>query len=124
MNKIKIRIGLIEATAELNRSSTAEALFNALPMRGHANIWGSEIYFGIPINKDLEEDYAKNIVNFGDIAYWPSGNSFCIFFGPTPASKGKEIRPASAVTVIGRITNNPKVFDVVREREIAVIERV
>jgi len=42
----------------------------------------------------------------GELAYWPPGQAFCIFFGPTPASKGNEIRAASAVNIVGRITGD------------------
>jgi hypothetical protein len=46
----------------------------------------------------------------GDLGYWPSGSAFCIFFGPTPASRGNEVRPASAVNVIGRVSGDARVF--------------
>jgi len=94
----------VEVSAELNDTDTAEAVWNALPFSASGNTWGDEIYFRIPVAaepKDLQE-----VVDFGDLAYWPPGNAFCIFFGPTPASRGDEIRPASAVAVIGRITGD------------------
>ena len=37
------------------------------------------------------------------LATGPPGRALFIFFGPTPASHGDEIRPASAVTVLGRV---------------------
>ena len=46
----------------------------------------------------------------GISADWPPGSAFCIFYGPTPASRGKEIRPASPVNVFGRVLGDPKVF--------------
>jgi len=60
----------------------------------------------------------------GDIAYWPPGNAFCIFFGPTPASTGSEIRPASAVNVVGKVKGDTKVFKAVGSGEQVVLERV
>ena len=42
----------------------------------------------------------------GDLAFWPPGNALCIFYGPTPASRGDEIRAASGVEVVGRITGD------------------
>lgn len=101
---ITIVAGTVEVSAELNDTDTAEAVWNALPFSASGNTWGDEIYFRIPVAaepKDLQE-----VVDFGDLAYWPPGNAFCIFFGPTPASRGDEIRPASAVAVIGRITGD------------------
>ncbi len=49
------------------------------------------------------EENQKELVEIGDLGYWLPQNMFCIFFGPTLASKGDEIRPASAVNVFGRI---------------------
>ena len=49
-------------------------------------------------------------MDLGDLGYWPPGKAFCIFFGPTPASKGDEIRPASAVTVVGKLLGDPNLF--------------
>ncbi len=103
-HSITITAGAVEVSAELNDTDTAEAVWNALPFSASGNTWGDEIYFRIPVAaepKDLQE-----VVDFGDLAYWPPGNAFCIFFGPTPASRGDEIRPASAVAVIGRITGD------------------
>jgi hypothetical protein len=54
---------------------------------------------------DLESD-AQEVVQSGDLGYWPSGNAFCIFFGPTPMSDEGEIRPASAVNVIGKVISD------------------
>ena len=103
-HSITITAGAVEVNAELNDTDTAEAVWNALPFSASGNTWGDEIYFRIPVAaepKDFQE-----VVDFGDLAYWPPGNAFCIFFGPTPASRGDEIRPASAVAVIGRITGD------------------
>jgi hypothetical protein len=46
----------------------------------------------------------------GDLGYWPTGKALCIFFGPTPISKRDEIRPASAVNIVGKIVGDPKIF--------------
>ncbi|MDH7482394.1 MAG: cyclophilin-like fold protein [Armatimonadota bacterium] len=122
MRKIKITAGAVQATAELNDSATANAIWDALPIRARANTWGDEIYFGIPVH--VGEENGKEVVDLGDIAYWPPGSAFCIFFGPTPASRGSEIRPASAVNVVGKIEGDPKVFKSVRSGEQVVIEKV
>jgi hypothetical protein len=107
--KIKIRAGTVEAEAVLNDSLTAKNIWEALPIEAKANTWGDEIYFAIPVKAPLEKT-AQELVEVGDLGYWPSGNAFCIFFGPTPMSRGKEIRPASAVNVIGRVSGDAKVF--------------
>jgi uncharacterized protein len=112
--KIVISAGEITAEGILNNTPTAKAVWEALPVTGKANTWGDEIYFAIPVKKDLGRD-AKDLVEKGDLGYWPPGRAFCIFFGPTPVSTGSEIRPASAVTIIGRITGDPTVFKKVKE---------
>ena len=56
----------------------------------------------------------REVVEPGDLGYWPPGRAFCIFFGPTPMSRGGEIRPASPVSVVGRLAGDPKVFKTVR----------
>jgi len=107
-NKIKIKAGNIEVTAELNETRTAGAIWEALPIKGNANCWGDEIYFSIPVS--LEEEDAQELVGMGDLGYWPPGTAFCLFFGPTPMSRGQEIRPASPVNVLGRIIGDPTVL--------------
>jgi len=106
--KIRIRAGTIEAEAELNDTRTAQAIWEALPVKGRVNLWGDEIYFSIPLNLKLEA--GQELVNIGELGYWPDGNAFCIFFGPTPVSQGAEIRPASPVTVFGKLIGDTTVF--------------
>ncbi len=107
--KIKILTGETAVEAELNESKTAQKIWEALPIEGRNNLWGEEIYFSIPVKAGLEQD-AKDVVSAGDLGFWPPGSAFCIFFGRTPASRGDEVRAASAVNVIGRVLGDPKVF--------------
>ncbi|MDH4264646.1 MAG: cyclophilin-like fold protein [Deltaproteobacteria bacterium] len=107
--KIKIKTGQVEADAGLNDSPTAQKIWAALPIEAEANTWGDEIYFAIPVKAPLEKT-ARELVQVGDLGYWPAGNAFCIFFGPTPMSRGEEVRPASAVNVIGKVAGDAKIF--------------
>jgi len=111
--KIQIIAGTIEAEAELNNTRTAQAIWEALPIKGRVNLWGEEIYFSIPLSIKLE--LGQELVSLGDLGYWPEGNSFCIFFGPTPVSRGDEIRPASQVTVFGKVISDATIFKKVAE---------
>jgi hypothetical protein len=86
----------------LNDSPTAKAVADALVIRAKAQRWGGEIYFSIAVTADLEQD-AREVLEPGELGYWPTGAAFCIFFGATPASQGDEIRAASAVNIVGRI---------------------
>jgi hypothetical protein len=109
MRKIRITAGEISATAELYENSTADAIWDALPIAAKINTWGEEIYFDIPVHLDLADD-ARETVDMGHLGYWPTGHAFCIFFGPTPVSRGNEIRPASAVNVFGQVEGDATVF--------------
>jgi len=121
-NKIHIRAGTIEAEAELNDTGTAQAIWETLPIKGRVNLWGDEIYFSIPLSLELEA--GQELVNMGELGYWPEGNAFCIFFGPTPVSQGDEIRPASPVTVFGKVIGDATVFKKVAARmEITIRSR-
>ena len=106
--RIRITAGAIEATAELNDTKTAQAIWEALPIKGRVSLWGDEIYFSIPL--DLKLEAGQEVLNIGDLGYWPDGNAFCIFFGLTPVSQGDEIRPASPVTVFGKVIGDATVF--------------
>lgn len=122
MHRIRISSGDVSATAVLNDSQTASAVWDALPIEARALTWGDEIYFGIPVH--LEEEDAREVVDLGDLGYWPPGRGFCIFFGPTPASRGNEIRPASPVNVFGKIEGDAALFKRVPSGATIVIEKV
>ncbi len=102
MTQIRITSGDVSLTATLNDSSTAGLIADALPITGRVQTWGDEIYFPIPVSVSNDES-AADVVEKGAVAYWPPGNALCLFWGPTPASRGDEIRPASAVNVCGMI---------------------
>ncbi len=119
--RITIKAGQVSATAVIHQTPTADAIWNSLPIEGRANTWGDEIYFSIPVKAELEKG-AKDVVEPGDLGYWPTGSAFCIFFGPTPASRGNEIRPASAVNIVGKVQGDPKIFKQVSSGARVVIE--
>jgi len=102
--RIRVAAGGFQVVAELNDTHTAGAIWEALPITGRVNLWGEEMYFRIPVSLELED--GQDVVSLGDLGYWPQGSAFCIFFGATPASRGEEIRPASAVTVFGRVISD------------------
>ena len=108
--------------ATLDASRTARAIWDALPIEAAAQTWGDEIYFRIPVA--LPEDDAREVVARGDLGYWPPGQAFCIFFGPTPASRGDEIRPASAVNVFGHVDGDATAFKTVRAGARVRLERM
>jgi uncharacterized protein len=118
---IKITAGRVSAEARLDDSQTATAIWAALPIEASGDTWGDEIYFGVGV--DVPPESPREVVEVGDLGYWPPGKAFCIFFGPTPASHGDEVRPASPVNVFGRVTGDAKVFKQVRDGARVRIER-
>lgn len=119
--RIRIKAGRIEMSAELNESKTASLIWNALPIKTKVNTWGDEIYFSIPVKAEL--DNPKEVVEKGDLGYWPPESAFCIFFGPTPISKGEEIRPASGVNLVGRLLGDSQEFKKVSSGERIILEK-
>ena len=118
---VEITAGSVTQKAQLNDSKCAQKIWEALPIRARASTWGDEIYFGIPV--ECEPESPKTIVELGDLGYWLEGSCFCIFFGPTPMSRGDEIRPASAVEVFGKLAGDPKEFKQVRSGESVLVEK-
>ena len=119
--RIKIVAGDFSVLAELNDTSTADLVWDSLPIEATGSTWGDEIYFRTPIS--AEEEDAREVVEMGDVAFWPPGQALCLFFGPTPASKGDEIRPTSAVNVLGRIEGDATVLKQVRSGSKVRVER-
>jgi hypothetical protein len=117
---IHIRIGTLSVEAELHNTPTGQKIAQALPITASFNTWGDEIYFPIPVTAELE-DSAREVVDLGDLGYWPPGKAFCIFFGQTPMSRPDEIRPASAVNVVGKVRGDVTLFkQVIRERQVTL----
>ena len=109
MAKIMIETDNLAVSANLKATPTAEKILEMLPIEGSANVWGDEIYFEIPLHAELEPD-AREEVEVGDLAYWPAGPAFCIFFGPTPVSRGDEPRAYSPVNVFGQVIGDARQF--------------
>ena len=106
---IIITVGDVELSAELNDSSTSQDVIDQLPIEASANRWGDELYFSIPVEHPAEPD-ARDEMAVGELAYWPVGNAFCIFFGRTPASQGDQPVAASPVNVFGQIDGDVEAF--------------
>lgn len=119
---IKIIAGKITVTAELDDTALAKAIAVKLPIETEPNEWGDEFYFGIPVRSGLDETATRK-VKVGDIGFWPPGNAMAIFFGPTPMSSGADPVPASAVCLIGRITDDATLLKKARGARTIRIER-
>lgn len=107
--RITISAGPVTMEAELNDGSTAQRIREELPIVGQANTWGDEIYFRIPVEMEEAAD-ARAEVGVGELGYWPMGEAFCIFFGPTPVSTGNQPCAASPVNIVGRLLGDATAF--------------
>ena len=109
---IRVVVDGVELAAEWTDDApeTRAALEAALPLEGEASRWGDELYFGTDV--DVSAENARAEVEVGTIAYWPQGNAICLFWGPTPASRGDEPRAASPVNVVARVEDVSPLVDV------------
>lgn len=123
MRTISIRAGGMSAVAHLLDNATADAVWENLPLTALGNRWGAEIYFEIPAHLDQSDD-AREVMQPGELAYWPTGRAFCIFWGPTPVSQGDEPRAYSPVNPFGKIEGDATVFDDVPDGAEIHVERV
>jgi len=105
---------------KLNDSKTASEIEKLIPLVGRARTWGDEIYFPIPLDREIEN--GKETVEKGDIGYWPPGHALCLFFGPTPMSAPGEIRPAGPVSVVGGMSGDLSALKNVKDGDEVKVE--
>ncbi|MCD5404964.1 MAG: hypothetical protein LRZ91_00505 [Desulfotomaculum sp.] len=107
MYEIVIESGGFCWKAVVYDTPTGRLIYNSLPISSTVNRWGDEVYFSIPVSAEIEPE-GRDLLKEGELGYWPDGNAFCIFFGPTPISAEGEIRAASAVNIFGKIEGDLK----------------
>jgi len=91
-------------------TETIRRIIQKLPITTNINKWGEELYTDdIKIGTDYEISDLKQEVNKFDVAFWPEGGAICLFFGPTPISKGGKILAYSPVQVIGKIKTSNEI---------------
>ena len=97
--EILITINEHKIKAHLKNTATADAIYASLPFESSAQTWGDEVYFSTPVSNQILENDAKDVVEFGELAFWVEGNCIAIGFGPTPISNGNEIRLAARTNI-------------------------
>ena len=119
VSRIPIRLiieGIGKAEGELVRirsPRTTDAIIRELPIEGMSAVWQEEVYFEISVKMGNEKSSSK--VNKGDLAFWPMGSAFCIFWGET--------QPYSPVNIIGKVTKNLEMFEKVKSGTKILIEK-
>ena len=122
MNSIKLKFSNYTLNIKLRSTNTANAIKNILPFKSIVKTWGDEIYFEIPIEKniDLESD-AKDVIVLGEIAYWIDGKCIAIGYGKTPISQNNEIRLAAKTNIWGDAVINIKELNKIKDGDEVII---
>jgi len=122
MRRIRIQAGGVVVTAVLRDTPTADAVWAALPFSAAARTWGDEVYFSTPVSADLEPD-ATDVVRSGELAFWTQGRAIAIGFGPTPVSRGNEIRLADRTNLFADAECDVRTLKAVRDGDAVSVER-
>lgn len=109
----------VKVLCELIEHSELEKLLAHSPFDSEVERWGDEIYFELPIRLELNGE--RTLMEVGEVAYWPEGNSLCLFFGPTPISKNEKPVAYSKVKSLGRVIDGLEHLRKVKEGEIVKV---
>ena len=122
MNSINLKFSNYTLNIKLRSTNTANAIKNILPFKSIVKTWGDEIYFEIPIKKNLDlESDAKDVINLGEIAYWIDGKCIAIGYGKTPISQNDEIRLAAKTNIWGDAVLDVKELRKIRDGDEIII---
>jgi len=116
-------IGSVALEAELFDTPTADAIYAKLPFTSTASTWGNEVYFSTPVHVRKEPE-AKDVVEVGELAFWAEGDSIAIGFGPTPVSRGNEIRLVTRANIWGKTLGLVRGLRKVKEGDPIKVEKV
>jgi hypothetical protein len=122
MERILMRTRYEQWEIELNETVTAWKIFESLPLDREINVWGGEFYFSVPVSNELEN--GKKIMEEGEVAFWPDGNAFCVFFGRTPVSSTSKPEAYSPVTPVGRVLGDLRGLAGLSDKTSVTLERL
>lgn len=121
--KIKLSLDGVGLTGELLDTPSAKALAKRLPLETSMSRWGEEYYGSIGDPLENISGPTQEQMAVGDLAYWEPGMAFCVFFGPTPASRGDEPVAAGPVHLVGKVSGDWQAVKALGQAVTAVLER-
>jgi hypothetical protein len=122
MREATITAGSVTIKVRLAETPTADRIWAALPIEARAQTWGEEVYFKVPLTCAREAD-ARDVMQRGEIAFWPDGDSIAVGFGRTPVSHAEEIRLASPCNVWAHAVDDVRKLKVVRAGDRVLVKR-
>jgi uncharacterized protein len=122
MHQLQITLGRVALTLNLKNTPTADAIWQAAPFQALVNTWGDEVYFCCPVSVEAEPG-AREVMQLGEVSFWPPGNAIAIGFGPTPVSQGKEIRLAGVANVFATCTDDLRALKTITDGMLVKVER-
>ena len=122
MPSINLKFKSYNVVIKLRSTPTANIIKSILHCKSIVKTWGEEIYFEIPLKKDLSlDDTAKDVIDLGEIAYWTEGKCIAIGYGKTPISQNTEIRLAAKTNIWGDAKLNVKKLKNIKDGDEVII---
>ena len=110
-----LKFDSFEIKLNLDNSQTALKLAKLGSFKAQINTWGDEIYFETANLAIKPDKNARDIVIFGEVAYWCEGHSIAIGFGKTPVSIENKIRLVTKVNVFATFYTSSKIRNLVNK---------
>lgn len=120
---ITIRIGSLVLKGQLNDTPAGKAMAEALPIECRWERWGEEYYGSTRPRFGDYPGQATDLMEVGDLAYHARSGWFCLFFGPTPASRGNEPRAAVPVIKVGQVSGDWAAVKALGDSVIATVQK-
>ncbi|MEO1205643.1 MAG: cyclophilin-like family protein [Pseudomonadota bacterium] len=115
---IKLQVGKVILRVKLHDTRTAERLWMMLPLFSTSEPWGDVVHFRIPVEIGRDRSARVN-ARLGEVYLWAEEDRIILPFGPTPLSRGSEIRLPWPCNVLG-----DSLDDVDRLKTVKVGEKV
>jgi hypothetical protein len=121
---IIIKVGNVVLKGEFNDTEAGKAMAEALPIECRWSRWGEEYYGTTRPSFGSYPGPTTDLMEVGDLAFHAPSGWFCIFFGPTPASRATEPRAAVPVLKVGKVKGDWAAVKALGESVKAIVQAV